>query len=220
MKKIIILSLGLISLPLISALEPLSPADKQKLGNIKKELKTIADEVNAEYKLQADEFKSSSQETIAPVKFLPEQRKRLKNIIEDLDIFAQNTGNDRLLEFAKELRSLTLKSFNAAEAINNNIEDALGDSPRRDAARKIVADSIEKLSSFSLDFNRITTNSNQYDTAKFTYRDQAAALRNYAHILQYICDRARASTQLLMKATATKSQPKKSKNIFKRIFGS
>jgi hypothetical protein len=216
MKKLIALSLGLLSLPLMSSLEPLSAADKQKLGNIKKELKTIADEVNAEYKLQADVFRTSSQEAVSPVRYLPEQLKRVKELIGNLDIFAQNSGNDKLEEFATKLRALVIKMFNTAEAINNNIEDALGDTPRRDDARKIVAESIEKLSSFSLDFNNIATNANQYN--KNPYKEQAVALRDYAHTMQYICDRARASAQSLMKAT--KPQPKKSKNVFKRIFGS
>jgi len=223
MKKIGLL-LGSISLPLISALEPVAPSaslspnymipiaeeaknplvnKKRMLAAIDKDLNDIDAALTQEYDAQLQRFKTSTQKKASPIKNLHRYSYKAKECADDLMLLIQASGNKELTQHSKTLKSLTVKLFNAAEAINNNIELL------NDEMYTIVNDSIKKIATIEKELKNILALCERY---RFTKNAQPELVRALERTIQYVYDMGK-----VIKKAAEKTAPQK--NIFKRIFG-
>jgi hypothetical protein len=223
MKKIGLL-LGLIIASLISALEPVIPsassspnhmipiADKaptllvnrdRTIAAIDKDLNDIYAGLEQEYDAQLQKFKTSAQKKASPIKKLQKYSQATKECTDDLMLLIEAIGDKELTQYSKTLKSLTIKLFNAAEAINNNIELL------NDEMYAIISDSVKKITTIEKELRNILALCERY---RFTKNTQPELVRALERTIQYVHDMGK-----LIRKAAEKTVPKK--NIFKRIFG-
>jgi hypothetical protein len=224
MRKIKLL-LGLITAPLIHALEPVIPSAASSKSNymipvgekaptllvsrdrtiaaIDKELNAIDAGLAQDYDEQLHRFKTSAQKKASPIKNLQKYSHATKECTDDLMLLIEAIGDKELTHYSKTLKSLTIKLFNAAEAINNNIEML------NDEMLTIVRESINKISIIEKELKNMLALCERY---RFTKNTQPELVRALERTIQYVYDMGKT-----IKKAAEKIVPPK--NIFKRIFG-
>ena len=192
-----------------------------KAARIDEELKQLFAHITKTYTKQVNIFTSSGNKTVSPIDNFSYYRKQAKDIADKVIAVAKKIRHVTFTEYAEKLRPLVIKLFNAAETINNNLTDAVLDTDMGKQARVLVEESFDKLEGIGRELGDITYQCDKYVIAKNEFTPLAAIISTCAQAMKNIADDIRVAGQRILQAkkNTPAPAPKKSKNVFKRLFG-
>jgi len=166
------------------------------------DLNRIYTNLTKAYDTQIKTFKTSHKK-ISLIEKLHERFIESKECVDDLIELIKYARDKELKDLSAKLRVCTIKLFNAAEAINNNI----GDTTNKEA-RSIITDSIKKVSAMEKELGLLLALCERY---RFTRNTNPTLISALETCTQYTYD----LSKVIKKAAETVAP---AQNVFKRIF--
>jgi hypothetical protein len=217
MKKVITLSLGLISLPLISALEPVIPHGNA-LDFIYPTLNTVLTDIKSAYQEQWTQFNAAPTSEVPSI-FTPKVKKAITSLKNSTAKLSDLLSTPELKGEARDLRNIALQIINSMQVLDGNIEKVLDD----ESYKKTVDDTLLKLQKLEKKaestvqealINKMGKLKKSKSTPPFRL-DEVIAIENCARIIMNIASTVREANEKILNVFF---KPKKSKSFFGNLF--